>query len=58
MSSKAVMPLQDYVDICKAIRKKTGSTDVIKANEIADKISEVFEAGRKDFEEELLNGAW
>lgn len=47
MSNHAVMPLQDYVDTCEAIREKTGSTDAIKSGELASGVNEVYEAGKK-----------
>lgn len=47
MSNHAVMPLQDYIDTCEAIREKNGSTDAIKSGELASGVNEVFEAGKK-----------
>ena len=44
--SNAVMPLSDYVDVCDKIREKTESTDTIKSGDLADKIDEVYEAGK------------
>ena len=44
--SNAVMPLSDYVNACDTIREKTNSTDTIKSGELANKIDEVYEAGK------------
>lgn len=44
--SNAVMPLSDYVDVCDKIRKKTNSTDKIKSGDLANKVTEVYEAGK------------
>lgn len=47
MSNHAVMPFQDYVDACEAIREITGSINVIKSGEMASGVNEVYEAGKK-----------
>lgn len=47
MSEHAVMPLADYVATCDAIREKTGSTESIKSGELAEKVNDVHEAGKK-----------
>ena len=44
--SNAVMPLNDYIRVCDKIREKTNSTDTIKSGELADKVTEVYEAGK------------
>lgn len=44
MSKNAVMPLKDYVAACDTIRDKTGTTDLIKSGELADKIEDVYNA--------------
>lgn len=44
--SNAVMPLSDYKNACDKIREKTESTDTIKSGDLADKIDEVYEAGK------------
>ena len=35
---QATMPLTDYQNACDAIREKTGTTDLIKSGEMAEKI--------------------
>lgn len=47
MSNYAVMPLNDYVNTCEAIREKTETTELIKSGEMVDKITDVFNAGKK-----------
>ena len=44
--SNAVMPLSDYKNTCDVIREKIGKTDKIKSGELADKVTEVYEAGK------------
>lgn len=44
--------------IADAIREKTGKTDALTLDGMAEAIPDVFEAGRKSYDEELLNGAW
>ena len=41
MSKLAVMPLEDYQNTCNAIREKTGTTDLIKSGEMAEKIKSI-----------------
>ena len=43
MSKNAVMPLIDYKNVCDAIREKTGSTDLIKSGDMAEKIMGISE---------------
>ena len=47
MSDYAVMPINDYVETCDTIRAKTGEISVIKSGELASKVNEVYEAGKK-----------
>ena len=49
MSTHAVMPLNDYKNICDAVREKTSTTGVIKSGELPDKITDVYEKGASDF---------
>lgn len=41
MSEYVVMPKSDYVSACDAIRAKSGSTELIKSNELADAINQL-----------------
>ena len=43
----AVMPKQDYSNVCEKIRELTDSTDVVKSGELPDKVAEVYEAGKQ-----------
>lgn len=45
--SYAVMPYSDYVEICSAIRSKTGSSCVIKSGEAAALISSISGGGKQ-----------
>lgn len=54
--SSAVMPLKDYKDTCDTIREKTGTTELIKSGELADKVSEVYVAGYSESELNYWNG--
>lgn len=45
MSKNAVMPLSDYKNACDAIREKTGSTDLIKSGDMAEKIMGISGGG-------------
>ncbi|MBO5211094.1 MAG: hypothetical protein J6B80_04105, partial [Clostridia bacterium] len=45
MNNYAVMPKDDYVAACNAIREKTGDTEAIKSGELVNKVSEVHDAG-------------
>jgi hypothetical protein len=45
MSKNAVMPLTDYQNACDAIREKTGTTDLIKSGEMAEKIMSISGGG-------------
>ena len=47
MSNYAVMPLEDYMNTCVTIREKTNETEPIKSGELADKVDEVYEAGKQ-----------
>jgi hypothetical protein len=47
MSKYAVMPLNDYVDACDSIRKKTQKTENIKSSELPNKVDEVYETGKQ-----------
>lgn len=47
MSEYAVMPLTDFKNVCDTIREKNGTTDSIKSGEVAEKINEVYEAGKQ-----------
>ncbi len=53
MSDRAVMPLEDYVAACNKVREKTGTTDLIKSGELADKIEAVYENGKIDKDREM-----
>lgn len=46
MSKHAVMPLTDYVNVCDALREKTGTTDVIKSGDIPKKVNDVYDMGK------------
>ncbi|MBE7093008.1 MAG: hypothetical protein E7365_07530, partial [Clostridiales bacterium] len=46
MSKNAIMPLDDYISACEKIREKTGSTETIKSGELANKINDVYSAGK------------
>ena len=41
MSDYVVMPKEDYQAICDATRAKTGTTDLLKSGEVANKINEI-----------------
>ena len=45
MNNYAVMPKDDYVAACNAIREKTGTFAVIKSGELVDKVNGVYNAG-------------
>ena len=45
MSKNAIMPLSDYQNACDAIREKTGTTDLIKSGEMAEKIMSISGGG-------------
>ncbi len=45
MSEYAVMPLEDYANICDTVREKTATIGSIKSGELAEKISTVFKKG-------------
>ena len=47
MSKLAVMPLDDYIDTCNAIRQKCGGAK-LTSSELALKIDEVYKTGRKN----------
>lgn len=47
MSDYAVMPIKDYKNACDAVREKTGKTDKIMSGNMAAKITEVFDVGKK-----------
>lgn len=51
MSKYAVMPLVDYVSACDVVREKTGTTDIIKSGELAEKINGI--SGNTDLTELL-----
>ena len=44
--------------IADAIQEKTGNDETLTPSDMAEAIPDVFEAGRKSLDEELLNGAW
>lgn len=46
MSEFAVMPMDDYKDICDKLREKTDTSDAIKSGEMVEKIDEVYTAGQ------------
>lgn len=60
--SNAVMPISDYKNTCDVIREKIGKTDTIKSGELADKIGDVYEKGRKswwaDFQQQGNRKPW
>ena len=41
MENKAVMPLSDYVDICNAVREKTGGGELLTSGQVADAIKNI-----------------
>lgn len=47
MSEYAVMPKADYVNLCDAIRAKTGGTEGIKSGEMPAEVVKVYEAGKQ-----------
>lgn len=47
MSNYAVMPITDYANTCDAIREKTNISDVIKSGELSEKVSDVYNAGKR-----------
>lgn len=53
MIKQAIMPLNDYVDICDKIREKTEIEDVITSGELSEKIDAVYEAGQAQGEREM-----
>lgn len=46
--AKIITDDQNYIDIATTIREKTGSEETFKPNEMADKVSEVYDKGRQD----------
>lgn len=58
MSRKVAVNEQNLKDVANAIREATGSDEKYLPKEMADGVTEVYEAGRKSLEDELLNGAW
>ncbi len=51
-----VMPKSDCVSTCKAIRNKTGTTELIKSNELSGKIEDVYNAGyEKGYEQSITD---
>ena len=44
----AIMPLEDYTNICDKIREKTGVASVIKSSELTTKVEEVYSIGYED----------
>lgn len=45
MSEMVVMPKDDYSSACDTIRGKTDTTELIKSNELASKIEDVYQKG-------------
>ncbi len=59
MNEFAVMPLNDYRNICDAIREKTATTENIKSGDMPEKINEVYESGAMPiYYASELNGLW
>ena len=46
--AKIITDDQHYIDIATTIREKIGSEETFKPNEMADKVSEVYDKGRQD----------
>lgn len=55
---RGVIDATKLTNIAGAIREKAGTEKTYKPDDMVEGVTEVFEAGRKDFEEELLNGEW
>lgn len=53
MIKQAIMPLNDYVDICDKIREKTETEDVITSGELSEKIDDVYKVGQAQGEREM-----
>ncbi len=47
MSKYAVMPLDDYTNVCETIREKTATTENIKSGDLPEKVNAVYKAGQK-----------